>query len=190
MKTTRTTARSAEVGRRRDDDDDYDDEPRRRPRKKRRKKKAAAGIPGLAMAAAILFLIWGGLGAIYTLYNIIALVGLLDLGVPATVVLNGLITVFVEGVFAGYLISSGLSILNGQPDNIQSIGIAVLSICIVCLILSVVSLALIAPRFMGEIVMIAILSVLVALSGRASKVAFPLSFLGIRTGGAVVVSQG
>jgi len=71
----------------------------------------------------------------------------------------------VQGVFAGYLISSGLSISNGQPDSIQSIGIAVLSICIACLILSVASLALIAPRFAAQIAMVTILSVLVALSG-------------------------
>lgn len=151
--------------RRRDDDDDYDDEPRRRSPKKRRKKKESRGIPGLAMAAAILFLIWGGLGAILALVSVIELIRLLDFGAPATVILNGLITVIIQGVFSGYLISSGLSILNGQPDNIQSIGIAVLSICIAVMILSVVSLALVAPRFAAELAMIAVLWVLIALSG-------------------------
>jgi len=146
------------------DDDDYDDEPRRRRRKKRRK-TAAAGIPGLAMAAAILFLVWGGLAAIYTLINIIGLLRLLDFGASATVILNGLITVIIQGVFSGYLISSGLKVLNGQAESIQSIGIAVLSICIAAMILSVVSLALIAPAFAAEIAMIAVVWVLVGMSG-------------------------
>lgn len=162
-------------GRREDEDDDRptprrsrrdadDDAPRRKKHKKRRKKEAA-GIPGLAMAAAILFLIWGGLGAIYALYGVINLVRLLDFGAPATVIVNGLITVVIQGVFSGYLISSGLTVLNGQAESIASIGIAVLSICATAVVLSVVSVALIAPVFVAEIVLIAVVWVLVLTSG-------------------------
>lgn len=158
--------------RRRDRDDDFDDgeyedDDHDRPRKKRkrRKKKSQTGQPGLSVAASVLFLIWGGLGAIFTIYAIVGLVTLLDRGMPFTWILNGLIRVVIGGVFSGYLISSGLRILNGEADDLASIGIAVLSVCAAALLLSVVGVALVAPVFALEVALIALVWVLVGMSG-------------------------
>lgn len=153
---------------RRDDDiydDEYDDDDRPRKRKKRRMKKVAPGKPGLAVAAAILFLIWGGVGAILSILSIVGLTTLLDSGAPATAILSGLVQVILSGCFAAYLIVSGLKILNGQAEDLTGIGTAVLSLCGFVLILSVVRVALLAPAFALSVALIAAVTVLVIMSG-------------------------
>ncbi len=148
----------------RDEDDDYDDRPAR-PKKKRRKKKAVAGMPGLAMAAAILFLIWGGIGAIWSIYSIVGLVTLLDVGAPASFVLSYLVSTILSGCFAAFLVVSGLKVLNGQVEDIASVGTAALAVCGAMMIWSVVQVAMIAPVFALSFALRAFVTALVFMSG-------------------------
>lgn len=148
-----------------EDENDYDDRPLKR-RKKRRKRKIAPGKPGLSVAAAILFLIWGGIGAVLTVWSIVGLVWWLDqVGAPASQILSGLVQVVVSGCFSAYLILSGLKILHGQAEDIAAIGTATLSVCGLVMLLSVVRVALVAPRFAFEFALVSALSALVVMSG-------------------------
>ena len=148
-----------------DEEDDYDDRPARPKRKKRRKKKATAGIPGLAVAAAILFLIWGGIGAILSIYSIVGLVTLLDIGAPASFVLSSLVSTILAGCFAAFLVVSGLKVLNGQVEDIASVGTAALAVCGALLIWSIVRFALIAPMFALSFALTAFATMLLFMSG-------------------------
>lgn len=147
-----------------EEDDDYDDRPRKRPKKKK-KRKAPAGKPGLAVAAAILFLIWGGLGAILSIWSIVGLVTLLDLGAPATVIVSSLVQVVLGGCFAAYLIISGMKILNGEAEDLAAIGTAVLAVLGFVTLLSIVRVAVIAPVFAFVAVIYMVLGVLIVMSG-------------------------
>ena len=147
-----------------DDEDEYEDD-RPRKRKKKKRKKVAPGKPGLAIAAAILFLIWGGVGAIFTVWSIVGLVWLLDVGAPASFVLSGLVQVILGGCYAAYLVMSGLKILNGQADDLAAIGTAVLSVCGFVILLSVVRVAIVAPAFAFSVAIISAVTVLVVMCG-------------------------
>ena len=153
---------------RRDDDygeDDEDDRPRKK--KRRKKRTVAPGKPGLAIAAAILFLIWGGVGAVVCVWAIVGLISVLNVVANVSVMglLFGLVQVVLAGCFAAYLIVSGLKILNGEAEDLAAIGTAVLSVIGFVLLLSVALVAFSAPAFAFTIVVYQILWALVLMSG-------------------------
>lgn len=169
---------------RREDDEDEDDRPTRRyrreddadddedvrPRKKkpkRKKRKVAPGKPGLAVAAAILFLIWGGVGAILCLRAIVGLVAVLDIVANVSVMglLFAIIQVVLAGCFSAYLITSGLKILNGEAEDLASIGTTVLAVIGVVFLLVVVLGSLAASSFVFAAVAILAVYMLLLMSG-------------------------
>jgi zinc-ribbon domain len=123
---------------RRDDDDEVEEPAPRRPRRKRKLKKVAPGKPGLATAAAILWLIWGGLGALLTIFGLIGLFYGLDRGAPASFVIAGTFQTLITGAMSYYLVIAGLEILNGQAENTANSGFIVLTATGVLLVMTVV----------------------------------------------------
>jgi hypothetical protein len=138
---------------RRDDDDEDDDRPRRRDRRDEEddyddRPRRPLAKPGLATAAGVLWVIWGGLGCIMLIINIIAL---MDNGPrrAAGSTLGNIIGILL--LIGGIVICllAGIRTLNGSVSSIRVFGILSLIYCIAYVVLTTVLVALAAAVLGG-----------------------------------------
>ncbi len=123
--------------RRQRDDDEYDD--RRGPLKK----------PGLATAAGVLWVIWGGLGCIMLIFNIIVMMDNGPRRAAAGSTLGNVIAILL--LIGGIVICllAGIRTLNGSVRSIRVFGILSLIYCIGYVVLTTVLVALAAAVLGG-----------------------------------------